>query len=55
MFECLVRCEMSGSLILVAPEHRLSLDLKWHELRLSSKEKKSSYESASLHKRVAIF
>ena len=27
-------CSRSGGVLLVAPEHRLSLQLKWHELRL---------------------
>jgi hypothetical protein len=34
MYECLKRCMESGSAVLVAPEHRLSLQLKWHEVRL---------------------
>lgn len=30
-------CSRSGGVLLVAPEHRLSLQLKWHELRLQGK------------------
>jgi hypothetical protein len=41
MLECLVRCKRSRGVILVASEHRLSLDLKWHELRLASRENES--------------
>ncbi|PNH12760.1 hypothetical protein TSOC_000242, partial [Tetrabaena socialis] len=33
MRACLAYCQQEGGLLLVAPEHRLSLQLKWHELR----------------------
>lgn len=31
-------CSRSGGVLLVAPEHRLSLQLKWHELRLQGED-----------------
>eukprot|EP00438_Fugacium_kawagutii_P034194 Skav233192 [mRNA] locus=scaffold24:332899:334305:- [translate_table: standard] len=31
-------CSQSGGVLLVAPEHRLSLQLKWHELRLQGEQ-----------------
>ena len=31
-------CRRSGGVLLVAPEHRLSLQLKWHELRLQGQK-----------------
>ena len=37
MYEGLLRCERNGGAVLVAPEHRLSLQLKAHDLRLSEK------------------
>ncbi|CAE7206919.1 unnamed protein product [Symbiodinium necroappetens] len=37
MISCLDFCRQSGGVVLVAPEHRLSLQLKWHELRLEGK------------------
>ena len=37
MHDCLTRCMLARGAVLVAPEHRLSLQLKWHELRLSGK------------------
>jgi hypothetical protein len=46
MYQGLLRCERNGGAVLVAPEHRLSLQLKWHELRLS--EKGSGANAASL-------
>ncbi|PNH12759.1 hypothetical protein TSOC_000243 [Tetrabaena socialis] len=33
MRACLAYCHQEGGLLLAAPEHRLSLQLKWHELR----------------------
>jgi len=33
--DCLVRCMRAHGAIFISPEHRLSLQLKWHELRLS--------------------
>ncbi len=36
MHECLQRCQATGGAVCVAPEHRLSLQLKWHELRSSA-------------------
>lgn len=38
LLECLKRCQRSQGAICLAPEHRLSLHLKWHELGLSSDE-----------------
>ena len=38
MYEVLMRCMNAGGAVCVAPEHRLSLQLKWHELRLSGSE-----------------
>ena len=36
MHDCLVRCMEARGVVCVAPEHRLSLQLKWHEMRLAS-------------------
>lgn len=33
--DCLKRCMCARGAVLVTPEHRLSLQLKWHEVRLS--------------------
>jgi hypothetical protein len=35
MHDCLLRCQAAGGAVCVAPEHRLSLELKWHELQLA--------------------
>ena len=37
MHRYLSYCRDSGGVLVVAPEHRLSLELKWHELRMQSK------------------
>jgi hypothetical protein len=37
MRQCLNYCSEVGGVLLVAPEHRLSLELKWHELRSQEK------------------
>lgn len=37
MHDCLSRCMCARGAVVIAPEHRLSLQLKWHELRLSDK------------------
>ena len=36
MHDCLTRCMRASGVVCVAPEHRLSLQLKWHEMRLAS-------------------
>ena len=36
MHDCLVRCMKASGVVCVSPEHRLSLQLKWHEMRLAS-------------------
>jgi hypothetical protein len=36
MHDCLIRCMKASGVVCVAPEHRLSLQLKWHEMRLAS-------------------
>ena len=41
MYECLKRCMESGSAVLVAPEHRLSLQLKWQEVLLAEQSSSS--------------
>ena len=40
MISSLDFCRQSGGVLLVAPEHRLSLQLKWHELRLQGETEK---------------
>ncbi|OLQ07951.1 hypothetical protein AK812_SmicGene8572 [Symbiodinium microadriaticum] len=37
VISCLDFCRQSGGVVLVAPEHRLSLQFKWHEQRLEGK------------------
>ena len=49
MYEGLVRCMRTGGAVCIAPEHRLSLQLKWHELYLSG-EGSSAVDTATFAK-----
>lgn len=45
LLQCLRQCQRSQGAICLAPEHRLSLHLKWHELGLSADERSQKLRS----------